>query len=147
MKPLDAFTFSFANCSNELDALDALLSKNEELKEREHILPIFRNHKNIAALIGTYAPTLVATDRLSLEYTLYGDFRADLIVGDWQRKSFCLVECKRQRKYTIEKRLGCELRGSCSSDECERLRANWTNYPHSDRILRLAHVETETWWE
>ena len=33
------------------------------------------------------------------------------------------------------------------SDECERLRANRTNYPHLDRILRQAYVESGTWWE
>jgi hypothetical protein len=34
-----------------------------------------------------------------------------------------------------------ELPGS--SDERKRFRANWTNKPHSDRILRQAHTESE----
>ena len=34
-----------------------------------------------------------------------------------------------------------------SSDERERFRANWTNNPHSDRILRQAHIESERRWD
>jgi hypothetical protein len=41
-----------------------------------------------------------------------------------------LIERKRQRKFTIDKCLGRELRDSRSSDRCKRLRADWTNYPH-----------------
>ena len=33
-----------------------------------------------------------------------------------------------------------------SWDQRERLRANWTDYPDSDRILRHAHAESERRW-
>lgn len=102
MRPLDTFTLSSKDCLKELDALDALLlPKHKELKERQHILPFFRKHKNVAAMIGIYAPRIVEIDRLSTEYSLYGDFVADLIVGDWQRKSYCTVEFEDATKESV----------------------------------------------
>ena len=106
MKPLEHFVFSLKDCFAELDALDGLLSSKLELQEREDILPFFRTHKNIAALIGTYAPTLVSIDRLNAEFTLFGDFRADLIVGDSKRKSYCLVEFEDATEESVFKRKG-----------------------------------------
>jgi hypothetical protein len=104
MKPLDTFTLSSKDCLKELDALGTLLHpKHKELKERQHILPFFRKHKNVAALIGIYAPRIVEIDRLNIEYSLYGDFRADLIIGDWQRKNYCMVEFEDATKDSVFK--------------------------------------------
>jgi len=106
MKPLQPFTLSIKDCFAELDAFDKLLSIKTELKENADILPFFRTHKNIAAYIGSYAPTIVGFDRLSLECTLFGDFRADMIVGDSQRKSYCLVEFEDASKGSVFKNKG-----------------------------------------
>jgi len=63
------------------------------------------------------------------------------------RSSLPTFKSKRQRKYTIDKHLGCELRDSHSSDEREWLRADWTDYPHPDCILRHVYVESGRWWD
>ena len=115
MKALEPFTFQPKECSSELDAFQKLLDSKGELKERGDILPFFQRHKNIAALIGTYAPTLVTIDRLSFEYTLFGDFRADLIVGDAHRKSYCLVEFEDATKESVFK-----VKGRTTSDWSDR---------------------------
>jgi hypothetical protein len=92
MKPLSSFKIDLKQCVNDLDAFDELLSNNAELKEREHILPFFRDHPNLTAYIGSYAPGIAGFSRLELEYQLYGDFAADAIVGDPDSKCFCLIE-------------------------------------------------------
>jgi hypothetical protein len=92
MNPLSPFKICLAECVKELAAFDELLAKNQELKERECILPFFRSHKNLAAWIGSYLPSLNKFDRLNLEFTLFGDFRADLIVSDSASHAHCLVE-------------------------------------------------------
>jgi hypothetical protein len=101
MKPLDKFTFSPKHCFEELYKFEQLLASKPELKESEDILPFFKKHKNIAAYIGNYAPTLVEADLLSSEYTLFGDFRTDLIIGDSKRHSYCLVEFEDATKDSV----------------------------------------------
>lgn len=106
MKPLDPFQFAPKECLKELDALDALLKTHPELDEDKDILPFFRTHKNLAAFIASYAPTIVNFDRLSPEYNLYGDFRADLVVGDSNRRSYCFIEFEDAKKESIFKHNG-----------------------------------------
>ncbi len=101
MRPLEPFQLEISECLKELDALDKLLSSKKELMESEDILPFFKKHKNIAAYIGSYAPGIVAFDRLSIEYTLFGDFRADAVVGDSARESYCFVEFEDATKDSI----------------------------------------------
>lgn len=103
MKPLVPFTLSIKDCFDELDDFDQLLASKAELKEREDVLPFFNTHRNIAAYVGSYAPTIVGFDRLNMECTLFGDFRADMIVGDSVRKSYCLVEFEDATKDSIFK--------------------------------------------
>ena len=75
-----------------------------------------------------------------------GGSRSDDSGRGRQTGNYAVVR-KRQRKYTIDKRLGCELRDSRSSDEREWLRADWTDYPHPDCILRQVYVESGRWWD
>ncbi len=104
MKPLDECQFQLAECLKELGELDKLLATKAELEEAADILPFFKAHTNIAAYVGSYAPTIARFDLLSSEYTLFGDFRADMIVGDSARKSYCLVEFEDATKDSIFKK-------------------------------------------
>src|SRR5262249_3402250 len=62
------------------------------LREREHILPFFRSHRHLAALIGTRNPDIVNPDRIAFEFDIFGDYKADLVIGDSQSHQYCLVE-------------------------------------------------------
>lgn len=104
MKPLDPFTFDPKQCIKELDQFDALLKSKSELDERMDILPFFKANPHLAAYTGSYAPSMVEFDRLNTEYTFYGDFRADLLVGDWNRKSYCLIEFEDAKADSIFKK-------------------------------------------
>jgi Shedu protein SduA, C-terminal len=94
MKHFDAFEIDFDKCKSELAALKDLLKKFEAttLKEREHVLDFFRKNRHIAALAGQFMPGIVNVDRLAYEFDFFGDYAADLAVGDSKRRAYCFIE-------------------------------------------------------
>ena len=76
----------------DLDALDTLLSAKGDLSERGDILPFFRAHPHVAALLGSYNNRAATYDRLGLEVALFGRFIADTVIGDRARHAYTLVE-------------------------------------------------------
>ncbi len=87
-----AFTSDVSSALDDLDAFDALLAGKVELDERADILPFFAEHPRLALCFGFYNPLMARYDRLAYELSLFGLFRPDVIVGNWQRKSYCFVE-------------------------------------------------------
>jgi hypothetical protein len=106
MNPLSSFQFDIKSCLNDLSEFEALLKEKSELGERADILPFFKAHLNLLAYVGSIAPGLASFNRVDPEYTIYGDFRADAIVGDWDKKSFCLIEFEDAKADSIFKRTG-----------------------------------------
>jgi hypothetical protein len=94
MKRLEPITLDLRRCREELDAFKALLDRHETgtLKEKEHVLPFFRRHRNIAALIGYLRPDCILIDRLAYEFDLFGDHAAELVVGDATRRTYGFIE-------------------------------------------------------
>lgn len=101
-----ALTFDPSQCRAELDAFDRLLAGHADLSEREHILPFFRAHPQLALLLGTYNTNTITLDRLAFELPLFGQFTADVVIGDWRRKRYCLVEFEDARRNSIFVRRG-----------------------------------------
>lgn len=93
--------FDAAQCRVELADIEQLLATRPELSGREDILPFFRAHRHLAAFLGSYNPNLITIDRLAFELSLFGDFTADVVVGDWARKSFCFIEFENGRANSI----------------------------------------------
>lgn len=62
----------WAACRADLAAYHDLLATHHTLSERDHILPFFRAHPHLAALLGTYHPNIESFDRLGLEVRLFG---------------------------------------------------------------------------
>jgi hypothetical protein len=83
-----------------------VLAANPDLSEREHILPFFRAHPQLALVLGTYNANIITLDRLAFELPLFGQFTADIVVGDWSRKRYCLVELEDARRNSIFVRRG-----------------------------------------
>ncbi len=81
-----------AACQVDLDALDALLAARPELSERDDILPFFRDHPHLTAFLGSYNANLTSYDRLGVEVALFGQFVADVVVGDHTRRAYCFIE-------------------------------------------------------
>jgi hypothetical protein len=113
MKRLEPISLDLDRCWDELAAFKALLDQHESgiLKEQEHVLPFFREHRDLAALIGYLYSDFVRIDRIAYEFDVFGDHAADLVVGDSQRQTYVFVEfegaaprsifCKQAKKDTL----------------------------------------------
>jgi hypothetical protein len=75
---------------------------NRELKENEDILPFFKDRPNLSACIGWYSPDNLC-NQIKHEFTLFGDFRADLVVGDSRNNTYCFIEFEDATKDSIFK--------------------------------------------
>lgn len=92
MKNFINYSLSIKDCARELADFEALLTSKSELKEREEILPFFKSHLHLAALLSTYIPDLANPDKIALEYDIFGDFACDLAIGDSASHTFLFVE-------------------------------------------------------
>src|SRR5262249_47989043 len=94
MKRLEPITLDRNRCRDELAAFKALLDRHESetLREKEHVLPFFRKHRNLPALIGQLYFGGVLIDRIAFEFDIFGDHAADLVVGDSTRRTYGFVE-------------------------------------------------------
>jgi hypothetical protein len=90
-------------CNDDLLAFEHLLLNHAELSERTDILPFFRAHADLTALLGTYHPNIVACNRLGLEVPLFGEYIADAIVGDVENNALCLIEFEDGRSSSVFK--------------------------------------------
>jgi hypothetical protein len=91
----------WAACKEDLLAYERLLLDQAELSERDDILPFFRAHADLTALLGTYHPNIVACDRLGIEVPLFGEYVADAIVGDTENHALCLIEFEDGRSSSV----------------------------------------------
>ncbi len=94
MTPLEHLTFSKKVAEEELAQFKQLLDAHSHsaLNEREHIVPFFRGHRQLAALIGVRNPDIIKLDRIAFEFDIFGDYKADLVVGDSHNHQYCFVE-------------------------------------------------------
>lgn len=105
MKEFIELKFDPALCKVELCEFGSLLEHIEKLKEREDILPFFRERHHLSAFIGSYFSRLLTFDRLAFEYPLFGDFVCDLVVGDFERGAYSFVEFEDANPTSIFKSL------------------------------------------
>lgn len=87
-----ALEIDIDQCRRDLDDFDALLAPNEDLKEREHILPFFRARPHLTLFLASYAVNLDDYDRLAYEFDIFSLFRADAVIGEWSSRNYCFVE-------------------------------------------------------
>jgi hypothetical protein len=94
MTPFEPFVFSKRMAEQELEELKQLLDahSNSPLRERDHILPFFQSHRQLAALVGSYNLGTIRLDRIAFEFDLFGDYKADLVIGDSENHQYCFVE-------------------------------------------------------
>jgi hypothetical protein len=106
MTSFDSFSFSTKRAEEELSQFQQLLDihSHTPLREREQILPFFKNHRHAAALIGSYNFDTFRWDRIAFEFDIFGDYKADLVVGDSQNRQYCFVEFEDAAETSIFKR-------------------------------------------
>lgn len=92
MKTLTPHIFNATNGRKEWDEYVALLGSHPILSERRHVLPFFKRRRDLSILICNYFPKIKNPDRFAHEFEIYGDFVADLVVGDSSVHHYLLVE-------------------------------------------------------
>jgi hypothetical protein len=92
VKALDPLVFDLAKCRVELDRFKLLLETKKELQERNDLLPLFRECPHLTAFIATQVPKIGLADRLGYEFQIFGDFTADIVIGNSRRKTYCAIE-------------------------------------------------------
>jgi hypothetical protein len=98
-------SFSPGRARDELDDLADLLSTDDDLGERSHILPFFQKNVQAAAAIGKLGK-LAKPDLVAFEYDLLGDFRADIVVGDSEVGAVVFIELENAASNSIFKNKG-----------------------------------------
>jgi hypothetical protein len=101
MSKFVAVSFDYAKCLLEVQELGNLLAQNNELGEREHILPFFKGRPQLSALCGILNGSIAQADRIDHEHHLFGSFYCDLVVGDWHKKAYCFIEFEDARPDSI----------------------------------------------
>jgi Domain of unknown function (DUF4263) len=91
MKSLESVQFSAGQCQCELDSFEKLLKRRAVLKERKHIKRFFRRNRQLSLLLGLYAPPGPA-DVLADEFDIFGNYVADMVVGNSKVRAYCMVE-------------------------------------------------------
>lgn len=92
MKNLVYHSLNAIDCRKEWQEFDTLLKSKSILYERKDVLPFFKQHHNLSILICTYFPQIKNPNKFAHEYEIYGDFVADLVVGDSDTQHYLLVE-------------------------------------------------------
>lgn len=106
MKEFSNFKFDPKICRQELNELKVHLDQKFELTERKDVLPFFKNRQHLSAFIGSYFPYISSFDRLAYEYDIFGDFKADLAVGDSESGWYGFIEFEGASETSIFERKG-----------------------------------------
>jgi hypothetical protein len=91
-KELKKIQFDPAQCRKEAEELRDLLATTTVLQERKQVLPFFKDRLQLSAFLGSYHPEIVRYDLVAHELPLFGDFVADLVVGDSKNSAFAFIE-------------------------------------------------------
>lgn len=90
-------------CRHEIDEFGELLARHAELSERDAILKFFRNRHHLSAFIGSYKRNIGPARQICFEYNFFGDYVADLVLGDKKYRHFCVIEFEDGRLQSIFK--------------------------------------------
>jgi len=102
-KQFKPITFDPKKCRAQIDEFGTLLKSKTALSEKHDIQPFFKQRPQISAFIGSYMRDIGPASDYAFEYPFYGDFTADLVVGDKASRRFCVIEFEDGRKDSIFK--------------------------------------------
>ena len=101
MKKLNNFNADWNALNKELADFKQLLDQHDELDERKQILPFFAKNANLAAAIGMLFPETFRVDKLAFEFDIFGDFKADLVIGNSDSNRYCFIEFEDAKRNSI----------------------------------------------
>ncbi len=92
MKSFENHAFDSDICQQEFSELSDWLATHPKLDEANDIAPFFRQHPNLSLFLSRYANKMTDADLLAYEFPIFGDFVADLVVGNSRSHNYLLVE-------------------------------------------------------
>ena len=105
MAQLKTLALKKRQAKTELKAFKALLDGKGQgdLSEASDILPFFDANEHLCALMGMYNPNIVDYSNISIarEFSIFGDHKADLVIGDTKNKQFCFIEFEDAKSTSI----------------------------------------------
>jgi Domain of unknown function (DUF4263) len=102
-KQFKQITLDPKKCRTQIAEFGVLLKSKASLSEKDDIQPFFKQRPQISALIGSYMRDIGPATDYAFEYPFYGDFAADLVVGDKSGRRFCVIEFEDGRNDSIFK--------------------------------------------
>jgi Domain of unknown function (DUF4263) len=115
MKGFKDFKFDPRICRQELNELKFHLDSKFELSERKDVLPFFKQREHLSSFIGSYFPYISSFDKLAYEYDIFGDFKADLAIGDSESGWYGFIEFEGASETSIFDRKGGKITPEWSS--------------------------------
>jgi hypothetical protein len=100
-KEFKSIQFDPRQCRKEAEELRDFLATNRELQERKQVIPFFKDRLQLSAFLGSYHPDIVRYDLVAHELPLFGDFVADLVVGDSRNSAFAFIEFEDASPHSI----------------------------------------------
>jgi hypothetical protein len=105
MKRFIEVSFDPPQCRRELTEFGDLLRSRADLRERSEIQKFFRERKQLSSFLGTYAPQVGPANLLAFEFSIFGDFAADVVLGNpWRRTATRQSDHREQIKGRIFER-------------------------------------------
>ncbi len=101
MKEFAKVNFDPVICRFQLEEFKELLQQKQSLSEKNDILPFFRERTQLSVFLGSYHKNIERLNRVAFEYDIFGDFAADLVVGDSRKKSYCFIEFEDARPNSV----------------------------------------------
>ncbi len=105
MAQLKNLALKKSDAKRELTAFKELLDVKGkgDLREASDILPFFNANEHLCALMGTYNPNIIDYKNISIarEFSIFGDHKADLVIGDTKHRQFCFIEFEDAKSTSI----------------------------------------------
>ena len=103
-KSLEPIVFDAHKFEKELKAFGMLLRTKAVLSEGGDIQPFFERNKQLSAYLGTFSTFIGPATELAFQFPFFGDFTADLLLGDKKAGEFCVVEFEDGREESVFKK-------------------------------------------
>lgn len=105
MKSFASINLDTSVLSHNLNEFEILLSSEARLKERDRIIPFFKERCHLCAALGLANNAVELPDRWANELDLFGDFGCDVAAGDSEANAYTLVEFEDAQEHSIFSKL------------------------------------------
>ncbi|BCH58573.1 hypothetical protein RvVAR0630_11970 [Agrobacterium vitis] len=101
MKKFKQLAIDISILDDDLHAFEMLLNAESHLKERDQIIPFFKQRPHLCAALGFLHGNIELPNLWSNELHLFGDFVCDAASGDSEANAFTLIEFEDAKEHSI----------------------------------------------